>query len=173
MIIAGSGIEAGSVCNTAASHVDVLPFVLQCVGVEDEESLTQSLPGTSLYTLAAGATPDRSVISDYHGMGSTTAAFMLRLEHYKYVHYVAYPDQLFDLSVDPKEINDVAADPEYANVVMEAKDRLAAMLNPANVDRQAKRRQAALLEANGGREAVIARGDLGLSVPPGVEPMFD
>ena len=52
-------------------------------------------------------------------------------------------------------------------------DSPAALLDPEEVDARAKRRQAALLAANGGREAVIARGDLGFSVPPGVAPMFD
>ena len=36
----------------------------------------------------------------------------------------------------------------------------------------AKADQARLLEASGGKPAVIARGDLGFSVPPGVEPDF-
>ncbi len=47
------------------------------------------------------------------------------------------------------------------------------MLDPVAVDARAKARQAELPAANGGREAVIARGDLGFSVPPGVAPTFD
>jgi choline-sulfatase len=68
---------------------------------------------------------------------------------------------------------DRGADPEFAAVRREAHARLEAMLDPAAVDARAKARQADLLAANGGREAVIARGDLGFSVPPGVAPMFD
>ena len=55
----------------------------------------------------------------------------------------------------------------------EAAGRLRDLLDPVEVDASAKRRQASLLAANGGREAVVARGDLGFSVPPGVAPMFD
>ena len=36
-----------------------------------------------------------------------------------------------------------------------------------------RQRQSDLIARNGGRDAVIARGDLGFSVPPGVKPMFD
>jgi len=41
------------------------------------------------------------------------------------------------------------------------------MCDPADVDARAKKRQAELLEQNGGREAVIKRGDLGFTPPPG------
>ena len=98
---------------------------------------------------------------------------MVRLEEYKYVHYVAYPPQLFDLAGDPEELTDLAGDPAYGSVLREARGRLRSLCNPDEVDAAAKRRQSALLALNGGREAVIARGDLGFSVPPGVEPMFD
>ena len=98
---------------------------------------------------------------------------MVRLEEYKYVHYVAYPPQLFDLTNDPEELTDLAADPAYGSVVREAHGRLRSMCDPEAVDAAAKRRQAELIALNGGRDAVIARGDLGFSVPPGVEPMFD
>jgi choline-sulfatase len=39
--------------------------------------------------------------------------------------------------------------------------------DPAEVDARAKRRQAELLEENGGRDVVIKRGDLGFTPPPG------
>jgi choline-sulfatase len=98
---------------------------------------------------------------------------MIRLDRYKYVHYVGYPAQLFDLEEDPEELVDRGGDPALEGVRREARARLEAMLDPAAVDAAAKARQRELLAANGGREAVIARGDLGFSVPPGVAPMFD
>ena len=71
-------------------------------------------PGNSLFELAAGSVPDRNVLCEYHGMGSTTGAFMIRHGKYKYVHYVAYPPQLFDLEADPEELRDLAGEPAYA-----------------------------------------------------------
>ena len=41
------------------------------------------------------------------------------------------------------------------------------MLDPEAVDARAKGRQAELLAAFGGREAALARGDLGFSPAPG------
>lgn len=174
LIVSGEGIPAGAVVDTPVSHVDVYPFIMEAVGELDAETVTDDHQGESLRKLAVGrGDPDRSVLSEYHGMGSRTAVYMVRFGRYKYVHYVEYPDQLFDLDNDPEELCDVAGSPDYADILAEGEARLRRMLSPEEVDSRARRRQAELLETNGGREAVIARGDLGFSVPPGVEPQFD
>jgi choline-sulfatase len=83
------------------------------------------------------------------------------------VHYVAYPPQLFDLEADPEELSDLAEQPEFSQVLAACRERLYEICDPGEVDARAKRRQAELLEENGGRDAVIKRGDLGFSPPPG------
>lgn len=166
LIMSGPGITEGKEVRTPASHVDTYPFIMECVG-EDRPPMYDGHPGVSLSRLAAGENPDRNVLSEYHGMGSTTGAFMIRRGDFKYVHYVAYPPQLFDLVNDPEELHDLAAEPSYAAVLRECRERLYAICNPEEVDARAKARQAELLEAAGGREAVIKRGDLGFSPPPG------
>lgn len=173
LVIAGEGIPAGNSCPAHVSHVDAWPFIMECVGEQDTDASAAVRPGISLNAFAAGANPDRAVLSEYHGMGSATAAFMLRFGRWKYVHYVGYPSQLFDLQGDPEEIVDLGSDPAAAAAVREGETRLRAMLDPEEIDARVKRRQADLIAANGGREAVIARGDLGFSVPPGVTPQFD
>jgi choline-sulfatase len=166
LVVSGPGIPRGANVDTPASHVDVYPFILQCVG-EDRPEMYDAHPGWSLFSLAQGARPERNVLSEYHGMGSTTGAFMIRHGKYKYVHYVAYPPQLFDLESDPEELNDLAPAPRHAAVLAECRARLYAICDPAEVDARAKKRQAELLEQHGGREAVIRRGDLGFTPPPG------
>lgn len=166
LMLMGPGVAAGATVATPASHVDVYPSILQCVG-ENRPETSGDHPGTSLFALAQGARPERNVLSEYHGMGSTTGAFMIRHGKYKYVHYVAYRPQLFDLERDPEELHDLAQDASHAGVLEECRARLAAICDPAEVDARAKRRQAELLEQNGGREAVIRRGDLGFTPPPG------
>jgi choline-sulfatase len=105
-------------------------------------------------------------------MGSTTGAFAIRNGRYKYVHYVKYRPQLFDLGNDPDETVDLAADPRHAALLLECEAKLRALLSPEDVDARAKKRQAEQLERHGGREAVIARGDLGFSPPPGTRAEF-
>ena len=95
---------------------------------------------------------------------------MLRFGQWKYCHYVVYPAQLFDLAADPEELRDLAADPRFASIVAEGEQRLRAILDPEAVDARAKLRQAELLAEIGGREAALARGDLGFTPAPGTAP---
>ncbi|MBI4203672.1 MAG: sulfatase-like hydrolase/transferase [Betaproteobacteria bacterium] len=166
LIINGPDIPKGVRISTPANHVDTYPSIMECVG-EDRPEMYDGHPGYSLFKLAVGGRPDRNVLSEYHGMGSTTGAFMIRHGQYKYVHYVAYRPQLFDLETDPEELRDLAQDSRYAAVLAECRARLHAICDPAEVDARAKKRQAELLEQHGGREAVIQRGDLGFTPPPG------
>src|SRR6185312_747272 len=111
LILSGADIPAGRVVSTPASHVDVYPFIMESVGADVPDD---GHPGYSLLNLANGCEPPRTVLSEYHGMGSTTGAFMIRNGRYKYVHYVSYAPQLFDLARDPEELTDLAPDPAYA-----------------------------------------------------------
>jgi choline-sulfatase len=169
MILAGEGVPAGRVSHTPVSLTDVYATVLDAVGVP-EAPPDGSL---SLIDVARGEAPaDRMVLSEYHATGSREAAFMLRDARWKYVRYVSYPAQLFDLQSDPEELRDLAQDPAHAGIAAVMEERLREMLDPAAVDRLVKTRQATILEANGGRDAVLRRGDLPYSPPPGVRPAW-
>src|SRR5258706_12402401 len=77
MIVAGAGIPAGVVVDTVTSHVDCFPFILEAVGAMPPAS---DAPGRrhSLAPLAPGLKPPPTLVSEYHGMGSPTPAFMIR-----------------------------------------------------------------------------------------------
>ena len=171
LIVAGEGIPQGKVVDTAANLVDVYPFIIACVG-EGGAMIEPDHPGVSIARLAHGAQPERTVLSEYHGMGSTTGAFAIRNGRFKYVHYVKYRPQLFDLVSDPDERHDLAADTRNHEILAACEARLRALLSPEEVDARAKKRQYEQLERHGGREAVIARGDLGFSPPPGIKAEF-
>ena len=76
--------------------------------------------------------------------------------------------------VDPGsgELTDLGADPAFEEERKALHTALRTLVDPAHADSVAKARQADLLAAHGGREAVIARGDLGFSPPPGVKADF-
>lgn len=173
LIVSGAGIPKDKVVDTPCTLLDIYPTIFETVGVPDHPGVTDEHPGVSLMALANGTEPDRTVLSEYHGMGSRTAAFAIRHGRYKYVHYADYVPQLFDLEADPDEATDLATDPAHAEELEVCRERLFALLDPQAVDHKAKARQAWQLEANGGREAVIARGDLGFSPPPGVAARFN
>jgi choline-sulfatase len=170
LIIAGEEIPSGKRIDVPVTLLDVYPFIMECVGELGSGMIEPDHPGVSLASIARGIEPLRTVLSEYHGMGSTTGAFMIRSGRYKYVYYVAYRPQLFDLVTDPEELHDLADDPAYAKVLQECEGRLRQLLDPEEVDARAKRRQLDLMTQHGGREAVIKRGDLGFTPPPGYRP---
>lgn len=170
MILAGAGVAPGATCGTTVSLTDVFATVLDGVGCSEAPPAGSE----SLFDIARGASPGRRVLSEYHASGSREAAFMLRDGRWKYVRYASYPSQLFDLQADPEELRDLAADPAHTMDVALLDLKLREMLGaaPEELDAAVKARQAAILAANGGREAVLARGDLAYSPPPGVRPSW-
>jgi choline-sulfatase len=167
LLLAGPGISAAGRCATPVSHVDLFPFFLQSVGVPAPEN---GRLGESPLELAAGAHPDRAVLSEYHAIGSTGGITMLRKGRWKYVHCVGYPPQLFDLERDPEELADLAAEPAHRPALAALQAELRRFCDPDEVDARAKRRQAQLLARYGGREAALARGDLNYTPAPGQAP---
>ena len=172
VIMAGPDVPKGQVVETPVTHIDFYQTILENVGLE-LNATEKELPGKSLYAIANGADPERVALCEYHGMGSTTGAFMISDGRYKYVYYVDYPAQFFDLQTDPEELEDVASNPEYTELVRHYHGHLLEICDPEEVNARAKTRQAEQLAANGGREKVIERGDLGFSVPPGVPADFN
>lgn len=171
LILAGPDVPAGKTCETPVSFVDIFPSVLDCVGVAPEPE-DEHLPGESLWRIAGAEDAERTVFSEYHAVGARDAIFMLRDRQYKYVHYVNQPPQLFDLTADPEEVNDLAGSEEHQEVLREREARLRLLLNPEAVDAQAKAAQRQKVEDCGGREAVLARGAFDNSPTPGEEPTF-
>jgi choline-sulfatase len=171
LVIAGPDVPAGGRVETPVSLVDIYPSVLEALGVPLTEE-ERSFPGRSLWTTALEPDRDRIVFSEYHALGSRAGFYMLRDRRRKYVYYVGARPQLFDLVEDPMELNDLAGIPESASLLEEFESHLRGMLDPEEIDRQAKADQARAIEACGGRDAVIRRGSFDNSPVPGEEPIF-
>ena len=167
MIVAGAGVPAGSVVTTPASLIDVFATTLDAVGAAPRPS-----SGQSLFGMIDAPDAERVVFSEYHATGSREAIFMAQDRRYKYVRCVSFAPQLFDRQADPEELRDVSAEPAYAPVLARLEAALRVRLDPAEVDARVKRRQAENLAANGGWEAVLKRGDLPFSPPPGVTALW-
>ena len=168
LMIAGPDIPSGEVSATPVTHIDCFPSFLEWTGEGPTAADMADRHGISLTDIALGATPERTVFSEYHGMGTTTGAFMIRHGKYKYVHYVKWPPQLYDLEADSEELVDIAAEADMADVLAECERRLRDICDPEDADARAKARQAEQL-AKWGRDFVIERGDLVFSPPPGIE----
>jgi len=168
LIVAGPDVPAGGTVSDPVSLVDVFPTVLDCAGVAPSAA-DANLPGSSLLRAAAsGATPPRTVLSEYHAAASPSASYMIRKERFKYIHYVGYAPMLFDLINDPEELRDLAGDPVFKEELASCEAKLREIVDPEAVDRRAKADQAVMIERLGGKDAVLRRGAVRISPPPGV-----
>ena len=142
MIFSAADVAHGDTVHTPTQLLDVFPTILRSTGTEVCDEDTELL-GVPLQQIAAGDRPDRTVISEQHSAGCRSAVFMARKDDFKYVHYIDYPAQLFDLQADPLESNDLATQPECAATLAAMETALREHLNPERVDATAKADQKA------------------------------
>lgn len=158
MVIAGPGIPAGQVRNTPVSLVDIQNTILDLAG----QPVMEGACGESMARLANEPDmPARTVFSEYHAVGSESAAYMLADGRYKYHYYVGLEPELFDLQNDPAEQHNLAPHPEFRELVSAFETKLRAMIDPEAVDALAKRDQRTLVENFGGRELALRTGTPG------------
>lgn len=158
MILAGPGIPAGQVRRTPVSLVDIQNTILDLVG----QPVVNDTHGDSMLRLANAADDlERTVFSEYHAVGSESAAFMLANGRYKYHYYVGFEPELFDLEKDPSESRNLASDPNFAALVTAFEAKLRAMVDPEQIDARAKRDQHDLVERFGGRDNALRIGTVG------------
>lgn len=168
LVMAGPDVPEGVVCHEPVSLVDGFPTILAGSGLPTHPD-DRVLPGRNWLDVARGRAAPRTVLSEYHAVGSCTGAFMIRKGDFKYVHYVGLPPQLFDLAADPLEQRDLGQESGYAGLVADCERALRAVVDPDTADARARGDQAARVKAFGGREAVLARGVLGHSPVPGAK----
>jgi hypothetical protein len=94
----------------------------------------RDLPGASLFDLARGTAPRRTILSEYHATG----AFIIRKGPFKYVYYAGLPPQLFDLDRDPQEARDLAREPGYQGLVADCETALRHVVDPDAANALAK-----------------------------------
>ena len=170
-IMAGPDVPRGKVVETPVSWVDCYPTIIEALGASTSQE-DADLLGRSLWEIAEEPNEDRTVFSEYHAVGCLSGHYMLRDLKYKYIHYVGEPVQLFDLEADPLEFNDLSSSPAHREVLGDFESRLRSILDPEAVDAEAKRDQEALVEAHGGKDAVIACGTFDHSPVPGQKADF-
>ena len=173
LIVSGPDVPRGKTIDAATSLLDVFPSVLDCCGVAPQPE-DMDLPGKSLFRMANEPDdPDRPLLTQYHASGAASGAFMLRRGKMKYLHYVGFRPQLYDVEHDPEESKDVSSDPRYRAALKQLEAELRGMVDPEAIDAQAKADQRAIVERHGGREAVVGRGTFGYTPAPGEIPNYE
>ena len=169
LIMAGPGINPRSRLAEPVSHVDLYPTLLEAGGLSRAEH-DQVYSGRSLWPLIEGrAQEPKPVFAEYHGCCSPAGGFVLRDGALKLVYFVGMRPQLFDLAADPDEARDLAAEAGCEKLVDGMMQRLRARVDPEAIDAKAKKAQRALIEAHGGKKAVLReKGGFSYSPPPGM-----
>jgi choline-sulfatase len=138
LIIRAPGGARGTRVQSCSSLVDIAPTLYEMAGV----SLPDKLSGESLVGLLHGSeNGQRVAFSEYHSNGMLNAGYMIRKGKYKYNYYVDHEPQLFDLVEDPDEINDLGQDPQYQAIRDELCMELLEIVDPEQVDKEAKENQ--------------------------------
>ncbi len=154
LIAAGPGLPSGSVCSSGAMLVDIAATASETM-LGDPGKYSDA-GACSLRVLANNADEsDRTIFAEYHDGGSSTGAFMVRWQNWKYVYYAGLPPQLFDLDNDPDETNDLAAsaDARAQKARDEGVRRLLEICDPEEVNERCFAGQKARIAELGGRTA--------------------
>jgi choline-sulfatase len=106
----------------AVSLVDLFPTIVELASAPGRmPDLVEAVDGHSLVGLLDGKEdgwPD-TVFAEHTSECTLAPGFMVRRSHYKYISCETDPAQLFDLAVDPKELNNLSGRPEVAEVERE------------------------------------------------------
>ncbi|MCL5270981.1 MAG: sulfatase-like hydrolase/transferase [bacterium] len=135
LIIAWGGRTPAATCGELVNiGIDILPTMLDCAGLP----ISGELPGLSLRRLAQGQPTgpwrdhvvvenDMSQAGAVDGLTPAMEGRMVRTERYKYCVFSRglQRESLIDLQADPGEMNDLAADPRYREILLSHRALLA------------------------------------------------
>ncbi|XP_017529557.1 arylsulfatase K isoform X1 [Manis javanica] len=135
LLIMGPGIKANLQVSTLVSLVDIYPTMLDIAGIP----LLQNLSGYSLLPLSSETFKNEHkcktsrppwILSEFHGCNVNASSYMLRTNQWKYIAYsdgASVMPQLFDLSSDPDELTNVAA--EFPEITYSLDQKLRTIIN--------------------------------------------
>lgn len=156
------GRVAPSRVSQPVSHVDLAPTLLDLLGRADA---SRGMDGLSLLPVLDGDGVDHPVFADYLAIGPCVPCRMVRNGDHKFMYTHGHGGQLFDLSRDPHEEDDIADDPGSRSIREDLQKDLFLGWDPAEVDhrvRTSQRRRSAINRSPGEQPAwdfVYRKGD--------------
>ena len=126
------GLSEGSANSTLASHVDLLPTMLELAGLP----IPPILEGQSLVPLLNGALEARDIVLEFNryeiehdSWGGFQPVRSIMRGDVKLVVNLLSSDELYNLRADPAELHNLIDDPVYAPIRDELHDRLLDWMN--------------------------------------------
>jgi choline-sulfatase len=150
----------------AVSLADLLPTLLDIATDGAEPPLATPIDGRSLYPHLTGGGGHDEAIGEYLAEGAAAPIVMIRRGRWKFIHSPEDPDQLYDLTADPLEETNLAADPEQSERVRAFRDEISRRWDLAAVD-------AAVRESQKRRHLVAGTLSIGTPAPWDYQPRRD
>ena len=116
LMIGGAGWTQQGQSDATVSLVDLVPTMLKLASSDTEVELARPLAGKDLAAVAneKDAGKEYYAISEYSDMGVCAPCRMIKNGKLKYIYTHGHPAQLFDLSSDPLEMQNLAGNADYA-----------------------------------------------------------
>jgi len=121
-------VQAGTINDDIITNIDFAPTLLDVANIKT----TQNMQGKSFKPILKGKTPDNWQQAMYYHYYEfpywhhVQPHYGIRTQNYTLAHFYYNIDvwELYDLQKDPKQINNIINDPQYANVVEDLKRQL-------------------------------------------------
>ena len=154
LIIAGPNVNKGTKVDMPTALIDLYPTIMDMADIKYTDP---EMPGCSLLPVVQGKknSEDRIILSEWHGVGFPGAWYMLVNKKYKYIYYERDRPSLFDIESDPQEMNDLALDPAYSNMLTMFENELNKRLDPVATAIKARIHQK--LITNDGKDLMFDR----------------
>ncbi len=147
LIVTGPGVKKGQIVNQPVSLIDMYPTIMDMANLKCEKDRK----GYSWMPLLKGEKqkerPDY-IYCDFYASNYKNSWHLLAGSKYKYTYYVEDRPTLFDMENDPDEMNDLAINPKYKNILDDFEKKLRKIVNPEKEDRTAKE-HLGLIDENG------------------------
>jgi choline-sulfatase len=140
LVIASPGRFAPRRVARSVSLVDLLPTLIDLAG-GNAQSLGTSIDGRTLAPHLRGAGGHDEAIGEYLAEGAIAPMAMIRRGAYKFIHSPVDSDQLFDLTRDPGERDNLTDNPSHANLVAEFRAEVGKRWNLAELDARVRESQ--------------------------------
>jgi choline-sulfatase len=140
---------------SSVSLVDLMPTLVDLAG-GDAQSLGTAIDGRTLAPHLRGAGGHDEAIGEYLAEGTIAPMVMIRRGAYKFIHSPVDPDQLFDLSHDPGERDNLVENPSAAAFVANFRAEITKRWDLAELDalvRDSQRRRRLV-------DAALSRGKI-------------